>query len=176
MQILFILALLIGLILGVSGMLLGVDRKQVRRRAPVFNLPTVAAGLALFGALGYLLLRYTTLATPAVLGISGGAGLAGAIGMYALIAGWALPSARREVEDERFLLQGFPARVTRAIRPGGEGEIVYEHNGERLVAVARGVDGRAAEAGIEVVIERMEHGVAYVELWSTIERELQLPS
>ena len=176
MYILFLPALLVGLILGVTGMLLGVAREPARRRARVFNLPTLAAGLVLFGAVGYLLIRYTTLGTPTVLGITGGVALAGAGGMYALIAGWALPSAARHVEDERFQLQGHLGHVTRTIRPDGEGEIAYEFNGERQVAIARGVDGQGADPGTEVVIERVEGGVAYVELWSTIEREMELPS
>ncbi len=176
MQILSLLAFLLGLILGVAGMLVGVDRKQIRRRTPVFNLPTVAAGLTLFGAVGYLLTRYSSLSTPATVAIAGAAALAAAAGMFGVIAGWAVPSAARDVEDERFQLQGYLGRVTRAIRAGGEGEIVYEHNGTRQVAVARGLDGHAVESGTEIVIERVENGVAYVERWSTIERALELPS
>lgn len=176
MHVPFLLALLIGLILGVAGMLTGIDRKQARRRAPVFNLPTLAACLALFGILGYILIRYSGLGTAAILAISAAVALLGASGVYALIAGWAVPSAARHVEDERFRLQGHLGRVTRGIESGGEGEIVYEHNGERQVAIARGLDGRAIAPGTEIVIERVEDGVAYVELWSTIERALELPS
>jgi hypothetical protein len=176
MHLLFLPVLIVGLVLGVWGMLVGVDRRQVRRRAPVFNLPTLAAGLTLFGAVGYPLTRYTSLGVPMLLTIAGAAAVTGAVGMFAVIAAWALPSARRVVEDERFLLQGFLGRVTRAIRSGEDGEIVYEHNGRRQVSAARGVDDRMIEAGTEIVIERVEGGVAYVQRWSTIERSLELPS
>ena len=33
--------------------------------------------------------------------------------------------------------------------------------------------GASIAAGTEVVIERIEDGIAYVELWSNIERELE---
>jgi hypothetical protein len=40
---------------------------------------------------------------------------------------------------------------------------------------ARGLDGREVAEGADVVIERVEDGVAYVELWSTIAQQLKLP-
>ena len=36
-----------------------------------------------------------------------------------------------------------------------------------------GLEGATITAGTEVVIERIEDGIAYVELWSNIERELE---
>jgi hypothetical protein len=44
------------------------------------------------------------------------------------------------------------------------------------VARAMSLEGRTIEADAEVVIERVEDGVAYVELWSTIAEQLQLPT
>jgi hypothetical protein len=90
-----------------------------------------------------------------------------------VIAGWAVPSAARHAEDPRFALQGHPARVSQSISSGHAGEIFYEHDGARRVVPALGLEGLSIEAGAEVVIERIENGIAYVELWSNIERELE---
>ena len=171
---LFALVFGLGLVLGVFGMLRGIERGDLRPRL-VFNLPTVAALAAFFGLSGYLITRNTTLAPAVTIVLAAVAALIGASGMFALIAGWAVPSARRDVEDERYTLQGCFGRVTRAIRADQDGEIAYQQAGERRVAGARSLDGRAIPADSEVVIERIEEGVAYVELWSKIEKQLELP-
>lgn len=176
MRILFILAVVLGLALAVRSMLVGIARAQRTARASLFNLPTVGAFFALFGVIGYLVERYTVLSPIPVLAIAGAAGLAAAMGVYGVIAGWAVPSAARDVADERYVLQGNFARVTGAVSAGGLGEIVYELDGTRHSVRARALDGQAIPAETEVVIERIEDGVAYVELWSTIEKQLQLPS
>jgi hypothetical protein len=96
--------------------------------------------------------------------------------MMLIIAGWAVPSAEREVEDERFLLQGHFARVSRGIEREAPGEIIFEHEGRQHVLRAASLDGGAIAPDAEVVIERVEDGVAYVELWSTIAEQLKLPT
>lgn len=177
MRTLFILAVVLGLALAVRSMLVGIARAQRALRASIFNLPTIGAFFALFGVVGYLVDRYSTLSAVPTLAIAGASGLAASAGIYGVIAGWAVPSAAREVEDERYVLQGHFARVTAPVGIGGFGEITYELDGTRHVARARGLDDQATiPAETEVVIERVEDGVAYVELWSTIEKQLQLPS
>jgi len=170
----FALFLLAGLLLGVAAMLGGIDRKA-RHGAWVkyLNLPTAGAAAALFGIVGYPLAKYTSMGTAAMLAIAGASAAAAAVGMVILIAGWAVPSAARHVEDPRFALQGNPAQVSRAISGADAGTITYEHDGERRTVPAVGLDGAAIAAGTEVVIERIEDGIAYVELWSNIERELE---
>ena len=169
--------LLLGLVLGVVAMIRGIDRHLARRgRLSVFNMPTIAALLTAFGAIGSPLARYTTLSSTAVLSIAAAGGLAGGVGMFALIAGWAVPAAAQDVEDPRFTLQGHLAHVTESIGRDTPGQIAYEHEGARHVTSARGLDGTPIDRGAEVVIERIEDGVAYVELWSKIERELELPA
>jgi hypothetical protein len=158
-------------------MIAGIDRDQRRGRwVKYINLPTAGVAVALFGLVGYPLAKYSSLSALATIGIAGGAAIAGAFGMVLLIAGWAVPSAAREVEDERYLLQGHLAQITRAISPASNGEIIFEHEGKRHTLIACSLDGRAIEQDAEVVIERVEDGVAYVELWSTIARQLELPS
>lgn len=176
MTLFFALVLLAGLALGVVAMIRGIDRKQ-RHGAWVkyFNLPTAGAAAALFGIVGYPLAKYSSLGTAAMLAIAGAAAAAAAVGMVALIAGWAVPSAALHVEDPRYALQGHPARVSQSISPGSAGEISYEHDGIRHSAPALGLDGVAIAAGSEVVIERIEDGIAYVELWSNIEKQLEIP-
>lgn len=174
MTLFFALFLLAGLVVGVIAMIGGIDRKQ-RHGAWVkyLNLPTAGAAAALFGIVGYPLAKYSSLSTLAMVAIAGAAALAAAGGMVAVIAGWAVPSAALHAEDPRFALQGHPARVSQSMTAGRAGEIVFEHDGERRLVPALGLEGAAIDAGTEVVIERIENGVAHVELWSNIERELE---
>jgi hypothetical protein len=74
--------------------------------------------------------------------------------------------------DERYLLQGHPARVTRAITADGAGEIAYVADGRRYAVVARSLEGDALAQDTEVAIERVEDGVAYVERWTRVEERL----
>jgi hypothetical protein len=108
-----------------------------------------------------------------MLAIAGASALVAAVGMVALIAGWAVPSAALHVDDPRFALQGHPARVSQSISGEHAGEILFEHDGQRQQLRAVGLEGATITAGTEVVIERIEDGIAYVELWSNIERELE---
>lgn len=136
------------------------------------TLPSVAAFAVCFGAAGYATLRLSSLGPLALLAIAAAAGLAGGYGAVALIAQWAVPAARREVVDERYLLQGHLARVTSGIAAEGEGAISYVVDGEELRARARSVDGSAVPAGTEVVIERIEEAIAFVEPWVAVESRL----
>jgi hypothetical protein len=174
MTLFFALFLLAGLLVGVISMLGGIDRKA-RHGAWVkyLNLPTAGAAAALFGIVGYPLAKYSSLGVAAILAIAGASALAAAGGVVAIIAGWAVPSAARHVEDPRYALQGHPARVSQGIALTGAGEITFEHDGERRTVPAVGLEGASIAAGTEVVIERVENGIAYVELWSNIERELE---
>jgi hypothetical protein len=174
MTLFFAFFLLGGLLVGVGAMLGGIDRKA--RHGPwvkYLNLPTAGAAAALFGIVGYPLAKYSSLGTAAILAIAGASALAAAAGVVVLIAGWAVPSAALHVEDPRYALQGHPARVSQSITTSGAGEIAFEHDSARRTVPAVGLEGASIEVGTEVVIERIENGIAYVELWSNIERELE---
>ncbi|HEY9514895.1 MAG TPA: hypothetical protein VIQ74_04370 [Gemmatimonadaceae bacterium] len=176
MRILFLFIFIVGLVLGTISMIAGIDRDQRHGRwIHYFNLPTAGVAATLFGLVGYPLAEYSELGMLAILAISGGAAVAGAITMMVVIAGWAVPSAEREVLDERFILQGQFAHVTRAIPAGATGEISFEYEGEQRTSSASGLDGQAIAQDADVVIERVEGGIAYVELWSTIAQQLKLP-
>ena len=185
----FLILFFAGLGLGVYAMLQGVEKppaeKVVQTRVgllPAVLLPYVssarlfypslAAFMAAFGAAGYLLVRYTSLplwAAIAIATVLGGLAIWGAL---SLVAQWAVPSARREVVDERYVLQGQFAHVSRAIAEHEKGEIRFEFDGTAYAMEAVSLDGQPASLGAEVVIERVEDGVAYVEAWATVERRI----
>jgi len=75
-------------------------------------------------------------------------------------------------DDPRYALQGHVAMVTEAIPDGGEGSIAYGASDASLSLRARSIDGQGIEEGQEVCIERVEEGVAFVELWSLVEARL----
>ena len=56
--------------------------------------------------------------------------------------------------------------------PAGAGEIAYENLGLQLRIPARALSAKALSVGAEVVIDRIENGVAFVEEWSVVERRL----
>ena len=76
---------------------------------------------------------------------------------------------------EDYDVQGIVARVTSAIRPGGTGEIVYTLAGTRHADGARSINSESLERGAEVVILRMEKGIAYVERWAKFADTHHLP-
>ena len=77
-----------------------------------------------------------------------------------------------DVDDERYVLQGHLARVTKSIGPDVEGEVAFEFGGDRKLLRARGSVGGAIAADTDVVIERVEADVAYVEAWADVEKRL----
>ncbi|HET7583964.1 MAG TPA: hypothetical protein VFK13_03600 [Gemmatimonadaceae bacterium] len=177
MQGVFLACLIAGLLVGVRSMLVGIDRRERRRRWSAYlNLPTFAAFATVLGASGYLFTRFTVLGIAAVIPAALALAAAAAAASMLLIAGWAVPSAARSPPDDRYALQGHFGTVTKTIPEGGSGEITYELLSERRTVPARSLDGSAVGKGTEVVIERIEDDVAYVELWATIERHLQLPT
>ncbi len=174
MRVFYLITFLAGLLLGVRAMLVGIARtKEQLLRARILNLPTIGALLTVLGATGYLFDRYSTLGLGLVLGIAAALGVAAAVGTFSLIAGWAVPSAVRDPDDPRFELQGHPGEVVQAVPPGGDGLIEYAHDGQQHRLPARSLSGEAIAVGAEIVIERIEDGIAHVELWSVIEKELE---
>lgn len=191
---LFLSTLLLGLVLGVVVMLVGVERRPRRpmtslasdgfpfsaesvRRASSeisarFHLPIVASFATGFGAVGYLLARYSSLGVAWTVSTSVVAGALAVIGAVILIARWAIPSARRDIPDERYLWQGLPARVTVPIDPVSPGRITIEVDGTRHAVVAVSLNGEPIDQGSDVVIERIENGAAFVEPWASVERRL----
>lgn len=176
-RVIFLAAFIGGLVLAVFSMLHGVERarrKRNRSRKPsaFFNLPAAAAFASGFGGTGYLIASRTVLPVWAVviLALSGG-GLVMA-GMVTLLARWALRGVTGPTTTDVEEIQGQPAVVTREISLAGAGEISYEHQGTQVLVPARGLGTRTLPAGTEVVIDRIESGVAFVEEWAVVEQRL----
>jgi len=176
---LFVGSLILGLALAVRAMLYGVERQRTPFGAPPpprpnvrFSTPVVSAFAFAFGVAGYLLTR------PGRMGLAAGTVVATLIG--ALAGALAVRVVRRaaafvpehDPDDPRYVLQGHVATVTSPIGPAGGGEIVYVVEGTHHTVRARGLDGSVADRGTEVVIERIENDVAYVEPWVEVEKRL----
>lgn len=183
---LFLLSLCLGLVLGVFAMLYGTERRRAaalaapldnrhdpaREPSPLFNQASVAAAAFGFGLTGYLIARFghQSMAIATIAGAVVGVLLMGVQAL--LIARWAIPSARAEQIDERYRLQGTPGRITAAVPAGGEGTVQYVVAEGACEQPARSLTGDAVPAGAEVVIDRIDDGVAVVEPWADVEQRL----
>jgi hypothetical protein len=177
LQIFFLAAFIGGLVLAVFAMLHGVQhtrRKRNRSRAPsaFFNLPAVAAFAVGFGAVGYPLASRTRLPGWGMILIAIGGGALAITAMITLLAQWALRGFSASSLLDEHEIQGQLAVVTKGITPTREGEISYEHLGARAIVPARSLGTTVVPAGSEVVIDRIEDGVAFVEEWSVVEQRL----
>ena len=186
MQLFYLAAFLIGLLLGVYAMIRGVERFGGHGRSPeldamgrpvgvsrmVLTAPTTGAFATVFGTTGYLLWRYTGLAPALQLALGLGAALVGSLIATRAVRHWATQAAEQDAVDERYLLQGHPAQVVSPIAAAQQGEIAYLVGGKRYATAAESLDGTPVAAGTEVVIDRVENGVAFVEPWVQVEQRL----
>ena len=83
--------------------------------------------------------------------------------------GFFAPSKRPRVEFDPEVLTGHIARVTAAIGATATGAVVYTLEGRRHDVAAVSLDGMPIQAGADVVIDRMENGLAVVERWEVVE-------
>ncbi len=178
---------LVGLVLGVSAMLHGTERAVTptvapheRRRehdpasepSPVVNRASLAALPFAFGLTGYLVDRYLAWPWWGELLAALATGAAAIAVLSLLIAQWAIPSARADGSDSRYLLQGALACVTHSADADRTGQLVYDLDGHRCALPVRSLDGSALPVGTEVVIDRVEDGVAFAEPWAAVEQRL----
>ena len=164
-----------GLLLGVAVMLFGIERRRAstreqtqRRIRP--SLPLLSAFAIGFGVGGYSLSRVASTLGAFIAAIAIGA--VAAILTRWLVAKSAAVSFEHDQEDERFVLQGHVARVVASISAGGEGRITFDLGEERRMLRARSLDDVTVDEGTEVVIDRIEDDVAYVEPWLQVEERL----
>lgn len=139
-----------------------------------FNLSTISAFLAWFGGAGYLMSRYSHFTGAVITGVATAAGVVGGGIVFVTLTRYVMPRLT-VMRPEDYRLPGMVARVTSAIRPGGTGEIVYTLGGSRHADGARSATGEALERDTEVVILRVEKGIAYVERWTKFADTNQLP-
>ncbi len=167
----FLVSLIAGLLLAVRIMLFGVERR--RDVAPTaersFRLsPAVVAAFAVaFGVTGYVTTVRST-ASPVVAAI----GALASVATAHLVRRWWTVTPEHDIDDERYVLQGHVARVVKTIEPAQDGEVAFDIGSERRVVRARTLDQVTVARGAEVVIERIEGDVAYVEPWVEVEKRL----
>jgi hypothetical protein len=175
MTYLFVGLVVVGLIAAVRVMLYGVERPRADGDTSPRSFSASPALLATFcfvsGIVGYSSMRFglrpvsTWIAALAV-------GLLATYAASRVIASWWTVVPEHDVDDERYVLQGSLGRVVAAIGGDTAGQISLESSGHQQVLPARAVDDQAMAVGTEVVIERIEDGVAYVEDWATVEKRL----
>jgi membrane protein implicated in regulation of membrane protease activity len=175
MTVLYLGAFICGLLLAVGIMLFGIEKRAraatqaVPKRLRV-SIPLIASFAVGFGAGGYLMSR--TLAPAAAFLAALAIGVLAALLMRWLVARSAAMVPEHDIDDERYVLQGHIARVVDAIAPDSTGEISFEVGRTRRSLRARSLDNVALAAGTEVVIERIEGDLAFVEPWVQVERRL----
>jgi hypothetical protein len=131
------------------------------------NFVTIAAFLAWFGGMGYLLTRYSSsglFLTFVVAGISGFGGAA----VVSLFLTRVLMSSDENMDAADYEMVGVLGRVSSTIRESGTGEILFSQGGTRRGCAARSEDGGSIALGTEVVVTRYEHGLAYVRTWTDL--------
>jgi hypothetical protein len=176
-----IIAFIAGLLLAVRVMFFGVQRKLSEDEVRFRGWPlTLAVLLSVFGAVTYVRAARGGAATPTF--------LAGTLGVALLAAGLAWWTARRSAsapstdpeDDPEFRFQGQVATVIDGIESRGgatpTGRIAFEFDGKRYEFRARWTPGdwepALGRANAEVVIERVDGDVAFVEPWVAIEERL----
>jgi hypothetical protein len=140
--------------------------------SPFFNLASTAAFAVGFGLAGYLTAGIATWPIYVKIFVASGVGIAALVLQSVLISLWAIPGARADHVDERYLLQGTLARIIGDVPKDGVGLLRYALDGREFELPARTLDGEAVVSGTDVVIDRVEDGVGYVELWSLVEQRL----
>jgi hypothetical protein len=145
-----------------------------KAQAPLLNPVSLAAFLAWFGGVGYLLSRFSAVWFIVGLGIALLSGVTGAAVIY-LFLSRVLMSENENLDPADYDMVGVLGHTSMPIRAGGTGEIIYSQEGTRRTCGARAEDGSAVAKGIEVVVTRYEKGIAYVRLWTEMAGEQDLP-
>ena len=134
------------------------------------NPVSLAAFLAWFGGVGYLLTRFSEVWFVAGLGIALLSGVTGA-GVIYLFLSKVLMSEDENLDAADYDMVGVLGRISMPIRAGGTGEMIYSQQGTRRTCGVRADDGAAVAKGTEVIVTRYEKGIAYVRLWTEMAGE-----
>jgi membrane protein implicated in regulation of membrane protease activity len=132
-----------------------------------FNSVTLAAFLAWFGGVGYLLTRYSGVWVVLVLAIAVASGGLGAALLFLFLTR-VLMSTDESLDPADFVMTGVLGRVSSPIREGGTGEIIYSQGGTRRACGARSDTGQIIPTDTDVIVTRFEHGIAYVHRWKDL--------
>lgn len=133
----------------------------------MFNFGTIAAFLAWFGGVGFLLSTYSGVMFWMAFSLSILAGVAGGAIVFWFLTR-VLLAHERPLNALDYEMVGVYGQLTSAIREGGTGEISFSQEGLRRGAPARSEDGTAITKNTDVVVTRYEGGVAYVRRWDDL--------
>jgi membrane protein implicated in regulation of membrane protease activity len=133
------------------------------------NFGTLAAFMAWFGGVGFLVTAYSSMWFVWGLGLSICSGLVGAAIVFWFLAK-VLGTREQDLNPVDYEMVGVLGHVSSPIRAGGTGEIVFSQEGTRRTCGARSEDGVAISRGTEVVVTHYENGIAYVQLWDEFSR------
>jgi membrane protein implicated in regulation of membrane protease activity len=171
----YLLVFIGGLLAAVWVMMYGVERPREAHpngeRSFRISPPIAITFSIAFGALGTGLSRRGVSATS-TLAMAVGLGAVFSVIAARLVSRWWKVTPEHDVDDERYILQGHLARVTKPISEGVDGEVAFDFGEDHRVLRARSLDDAALSAGTDVVIERIEDDVAYVEAWMEVEKRL----
>jgi hypothetical protein len=176
MTALFLVCFIGGLLLAVRVMIYGVERPRETNpsgeRSFRLSPPMIVSFSVVFGATGYALTSRNIGNVGSRLAVAAGLGILAAVTAAWLVRRWWTVTPEHDVDDERYVLQGHLARVTKPIRAGVEGEVSFDFANDHRVLRARSLDEGAISVGTDVVIERIEDDLAYVESWAEVEKRL----
>lgn len=176
MTILYLVSFIGGLLLAVRVMIYGVERPREKNpsgeRSFRLSPALIVAFSVVFGAVGYILTQRAVMTTASRASLAAGLGAVASVAAARLVKRWWQVTPEHDIDDERYVLQGHLARVTKLIRAGVDGEVAFEYADSRRVLRARGLDDGVIAVGTDVVIERIEDDLAYVEAWVEVEKRL----
>ena len=132
-----------------------------------FNLASLAAFLAWFGAAGYLLTRYAAWWFVWALLAAIAAGLAGGSIIFWFLGKFLL-SREKPLDPADYEMIGVLGRVTSPVRENGTGEMIFSQEGRRRGVAVRCDGGGPIPKDAEVVVTRYERGIAYVKQWDQL--------
>ena len=133
---------------------------------PKLNSMTLTAFLAWFGGTGYLLEKYTSLWVWLALACSIVAGLVGASAVFSVLR--KLTKRDFSMNPEDYDLVGRLGRVSASVHENGVGEMIFARDGARGSIPIRSEDSLRIDRDTEVVITRLEKGIAYVRRWEEL--------